>query len=62
MSEQNKDVVTKETGIEVETVVFDSNGQVIGVADEILDSVAGGLMMEEDNNGACGNTANGVKC
>jgi hypothetical protein len=55
-------LVTKETGIEVETVVFDSDGQVVGVPDEILDSVAGGLMIEDDCNGACGNTANGVNC
>lgn len=51
MSEHDKDVITKETGIEVDKVVFDSNGQVLHVDDEVLDGVAGGLM--EDMQGYC---------
>jgi hypothetical protein len=57
MSDQNKNEVKKETGIEVETVTFDEKGEVVGLDQEVLDSVAGGLLA--DDNTGCGNSVNG---
>jgi hypothetical protein len=56
MSEQTKQEEKKETGIEVESVTFDSNGEVVGVDEAVLDSVAGGLVA--DNQGC----VNGFNC
>jgi hypothetical protein len=42
MSEPKKEE-KKETGIEVDSVTFDSNGEVEGVDESVLDGVAGGL-------------------
>lgn len=50
MSEQNKDLAEKKTGIEVDTVVFDGNGQVVGMDDDILSGVAAGLMIDQYTN------------
>lgn len=58
MSEQKK----PEPGIDLEKVTFDADGQVAGLDEETLESIAGGLMDVSCDNGACGNTANGVKC
>lgn len=62
MTEQNK---TPEAGIDLEKVSFDTDGKIVGLADDVLDSISGGLMdesMEPGDNGACGNTANGAGC
>lgn len=59
MSEQNKNEVAKETGIELDNITFDANGEVKGLDDVALDDVAGGLL-EADGNTGCGNTANGM--
>lgn len=56
MSEQNKNEVKKETGVEIEGVTFDEKGEVVGLDEDILDDVAGGLVSE--NNTGCGNSAN----
>jgi hypothetical protein len=45
----------KKIGIEVDSVTFDSNGEVVGLDDSVLDNVAGGLM---DSDSGCINGAN----
>jgi hypothetical protein len=54
MSEPNKNEEKKKTGIEVDSVTFDSNGEVEGLDESVLDSAAGGLMAGDSGciNGA----------
>jgi hypothetical protein len=56
MSEQTNNEVTKETGVEIEGATFDENGAIVGVDEELLDDVSGGLVSA--NNTGCGNSAN----
>lgn len=56
MSEQNNNEVKKETGVAIEGATFDEKGEIVGVDEELLDDVAGGLLAE--NNTGCGNSAN----
>ena len=50
-------------GIEVDALTFDSNGEVAGLGDDVLNEIAGGIAQEETdtNNTGCGNSAN-VSC
>lgn len=63
MSEQDNEI-SKDTdaadpgGTEITNVTFDENGQVVGLEEEILDDVSGGLL-ESANNSGCNNSANG---
>jgi hypothetical protein len=58
MSEQNKSEVKQETGVDIERVTFDENGELIGLDEAALDDVAGGLAVADSNKG-CGNSVNG---
>lgn len=58
MSEQTKNEVKQETGVEIERVTFDENGGLVGLDESALDDVAGGLLDAENNKG-CGNSVNG---
>lgn len=59
MSEQQSN---PKDGIEVTTLTFDANGEVVGLSDDVLGEIAGGLMAEEETkNTGCGNSAN-VSC
>lgn len=63
MKNNEKNQVASEEGIKVDDVSFDENGAVVGLADDVLDAMAGGLMSEDavDTNKGCGNSAN-VSC
>lgn len=58
MSEQNKNETIKKDGVELEQVTFDEKGEVVGLDEEILDDVSGGLSKGAENNTGCGNSAN----
>ncbi len=57
MSNKPEDV--KQEGINVDQVTFDQNGEIVGLSDDVLDNVAGGLRAVEENNKGCGNSVNG---
>lgn len=59
MSNSN-DPVTGTDGIKVDDVSFDEHGALVGLGDDVLDGIAGGLM-DDVNNKGCGNSAN-VSC
>jgi len=46
--------VEQPEGIDVSNVTFDPNGKVDGLAEDVLDSVSGGLApVDDSNNGQC---------
>jgi hypothetical protein len=57
MGEQKTTEVTKETGVALDVVTFDEKGEIVGVEEDLLDDVSGGLLAE--NNTGCNNSANG---
>lgn len=53
----NKDkvagVVESQEGIDIKNVTFDENGEVVGLDDEALKDVSGGLQVSEGTNFGC---------
>lgn len=43
MSEQKKEQATKPGGVELDVVTFDEQGGLVGLDEDMLDDVAGGL-------------------
>lgn len=52
MSDQNMDG-KKTSGIDLEQLAFDENGQVSGLDDAILDAVSAGIAMDDTTNMNC---------
>lgn len=59
MQNNEQKPVDEKEGINVDNVTFDQDGNVDGLSDDALDSIAGGIMSDsEDVNGNCGCTNN----
>lgn len=62
MTNNTNNQVAGADGIKVDEVSFDEHGAVVGLGDDVLDGISGGLMVEDaENNKGCGNSAN-VSC
>lgn len=53
MNTNDPKAVEQAEGINLENVTFDENGEVAGLADDVLDAVAGGVMKDAEGNNGC---------
>jgi hypothetical protein len=60
-NESAMDNETKQDGIDVDKVDFDKNGMPEGLDDELLDGVAGGILVA-NQSGDCGGGATNYSC